>query len=339
MHNVGFNNLAHTVNKLFGENHQGVTKEIFRKSLADMGISAPREDVDGLYRKYDSKHTHKIPLFEMKKLIETKDYEGTWNAKREQEDAALRSMKNNAPTGILMDELAPKQGKFGRRASTVEKVESVQDALYGLAAQQSSRKSTSRSGRPTSRSSRSSRSSRRSGRNDNSTCYPALAEATVSRGRGYVPPRIQQTSLLPQSGRFTLIDTWKEATPEIGINGTNNCLVVAPNKLTFAQVKELQRDAQAYKKSHTFGSKASTMGMHSSKSFIFGTIADNRLELDSSRLPGGLQQRTMTLKEPGILHFNDCVSKKDGQCKVVEDLIYARAYARAGLAAERPTTK
>jgi hypothetical protein len=77
------------------------------------------------------------------------------------------------------------------------------------------------------------------------------------------------------------------------------------------------------------------MGTHSSESFIFGTINDNRLELDTSRQAGGLQQRTMTLKEPGVLHFNDCVSKKDGQCKVIEDLIYARAYQRT----TRPDTR
>ena len=52
------------------------------------------------------------------------------------------------------------------------------------------------------------------------------------------------------------------------------------------------------------------MGTHNVDSFVFGTIANNRLQLDSSRLPGGLKQRTVTLNPPGTVHFDEVISKK-----------------------------
>ena len=64
-----------------------------------------------------------------------------------------------------------------------------------------------------------------------------------ARGRGYVPPRIPQESLLPKSGKFTLKDTWREASAELGMNGSGGRLAVAPNKLSFRHVLDLQQES------------------------------------------------------------------------------------------------
>jgi hypothetical protein len=233
MHNVGFNNAVETVNRLFNYPKEGVTRTIFQKSLGRLGISAAPTLSSALFDRYDSQKRGKIPIYQLVNCIQSvsKDYDGTWNARREDEASAMREKNSSDPKGVLTDGNAPALGTFGRRASRVEYVESFNDALYGT--RQSSRSS---------RSSRSRSSSRRSERPGTSGCLPATSPAR-GRGRGYVPPRIQQTSLLPRSGRFTLLDTWKEKTPEIGMNGTKNTLTVAPNKLSFQQVKELQRNA------------------------------------------------------------------------------------------------
>ena len=81
-HNQGFNNVAETVNRLFGFPRKGLTRDMFIRRLVDLGIPVTTPVADALYDEFDTANTGRIPLYSLVRSIQQADYTApTWSAK------------------------------------------------------------------------------------------------------------------------------------------------------------------------------------------------------------------------------------------------------------------